>query len=81
MPDSRELLETFDAVDKIEVSIDEATNFATNLVSTGETVIMGAHTPQLSEELRRHGLTVLTPEITELSKGGGFIRCMTLTLD
>lgn len=82
MPDSRELLESLDAVDKITVSIDEAKNgFATNLVSTGETVVMSAHAPQLSEDLRRHGLTVLTPEITELSKGGGFIRCMTLTLD
>jgi len=82
MPASRELLESFDAVEKITVSIDEAKNsFATNLVSTGETVVMSAHAPQLSEELRRHGLTVLTPEITEIAKGGGFIRCMTLTLD
>ena len=81
-PASRELLESLDTVEKITVSIDEAKNdFATNLVSTGETVVMSAHAPQLSEELRRHGLTVLTPEITELSKGGGFIRCMTLTLD
>ncbi|HZJ34789.1 MAG TPA: arginine deiminase-related protein [Candidatus Angelobacter sp.] len=82
MPDSRELLAKFDAVDKITVSIDEAKNdFATNLISTGETVVMSAHAPQLSEELRRHGLTVLTPEIAEIAKGGGFIRCMTLTLD
>ena len=81
-PASRELLAKFDAVDKIEVSINEAqTGFATNLVSTGETVIMSAHAPKLSEELRRHSLTVLTPKITEIAKGGGFIRCMTLTLD
>lgn len=82
MPESRKLLATFDAVDKIGVSIGEAqTAFATNLVSTGKTVIMSAHAPQLAEDLRHHGLTVLTPEITELAKGGGFIRCMTLTLD
>lgn len=80
--ESRELLVSFDAVDKIEVSLDEAKNgFATNLVSTGETVIMSSHAPQLAADLRQHGLTVLTPDITELAKGGGFIRCMTLTID
>ena len=81
MPASREFLATFDAVDKIEVSIDEARNgFATNLISTGETVIMSAHAPKLAYEFRRRGLTVITPDITELAKGGGYIRCMTLTL-
>jgi N-dimethylarginine dimethylaminohydrolase len=81
-PESQELLANFDAVDKIEVLLNEAINaFATNLVSTGETVIMSAHAPQLASNLRNHGLTVLQPEITELAKGGGFIRCMTLTID
>jgi N-dimethylarginine dimethylaminohydrolase len=81
-PESRKLLAEFDTVDKIEVSITEAKNaFATNLVSTGETVIMSAHAPQLAADLRSHGLNVLQPEITELAKGGGFIRCMTLTID
>ena len=82
VPESRELLAKIDAVDKIEVSTAEAQNaFATNLVSTGETVIMSSHAPQLVTNLRSHGLTVLTPEITELAKGGGFIRCMTLTIN
>lgn len=81
-PDSLEKLIAFDAVDKIEVSIDEAMNgFATNLVSTGETVIMGANAPELTNKLRNHGLTVITPEVTELAKGGGYIRCVTLTID
>jgi N-dimethylarginine dimethylaminohydrolase len=79
---SRQLLEEFDVVDKIEVSIDEAKQaFATNLVSTGETVVMSAHAPKFAEALRQRGLIVLTPEITELAKGGGYIRCVTLTLD
>lgn len=81
-PESQELLANFDAVDKIEVSLTEAVNaFATNLVSTGETVIMSSHAPQLAADLAWHGLNVLQPEITELAKGGGFIRCMTLTID
>jgi N-dimethylarginine dimethylaminohydrolase len=82
VPESRELLASFDGVDKIEVSIDEAQHaFACNLVSTGEKVIMSAHAPELTKALRARGLEVITPEISELAKGGGYIRCTTLTLD
>jgi N-dimethylarginine dimethylaminohydrolase len=82
MPSSRELLAKFDAVDKIEVSLDEAKRaFACNLVSTGETVIMSAHAPDLKKALENHGLTIITPEISELAKGGGYIRCTSLSLD
>ena len=82
VPESQLILASFDGVDKIEVSIDEATHaFAQNLVSTGETVVMSAHAPKLKAELEARGLTVLTPEVSELAKGGGYIRCTTLTLD
>jgi len=82
MPASRALLAAFDGVDKIEVSLAEAQNaFATNMVSTGETVIMSLHAPELASALRAHGLTILSPDITELAKGGGYIRCTTLTLN
>ena len=81
-PESCELLANLDVVDKITVSIDEAkTAFATNLVSTGKTVLMSAHAPQLTDELRERGIEVLSTEITELAKGGGYIRCVTLTID
>jgi len=80
--ESQNLLAAFDGVDKIEVSIAEAQNgFATNLVSTGETVIMTARAPILATELKRRGIKVLSPDITELAKGGGYIRCTTLTID
>lgn len=80
--ESRKLLANFDVVDKIEVSISEAKQaFATNLISTGETVVMSAHAPELAKNLTNHGLRILSPEITELSKGGGYIRCVTLTID
>lgn len=81
---SRELLSAITDLDKIEVSLDEAkTAFATNLVSTGEVVIMGGRAPKLANDLTRRGLTVWSPrpDITELAKGGGFIRCITLTVD
>jgi N-dimethylarginine dimethylaminohydrolase len=81
-PESRELLANFNDVDKIEVSITEAKQaFATNLVSTGETVIMSALAPELAKNLENCGLKILSPEITELAKGGGYIRCVTLTID
>ena len=69
-------------MDKIEVSFEEATKgFACNLVSTGETVIMSAHAPALQAAIEAHGLKTLTSDISELAKGGGYIRCTTLTLD
>jgi len=69
-------------LDKIEVSLKEAKDhFACNLVSTGETVIMSARAPKLQAEIERHGLKTITPMITELAKGGGYIRCTSLTLD
>ncbi|HEU4985021.1 MAG TPA: arginine deiminase-related protein [Nitrososphaera sp.] len=75
-------LAAFDAVEKIEVSLAEAKEaFACNLVSTGETIIMSARAPHLQSRLENHGFQVITPEISELAKGGGYIRCTTLTLD
>jgi N-dimethylarginine dimethylaminohydrolase len=69
-------------IEKIEVSLEEAEQgFACNLVSTGETVIMSAHAPNLQRELESRGFKVLTTEIKELAKGGGYIRCVSLTLD
>lgn len=80
-PDSRQLLEEFDGVDKIIVSEDEARQaFACNLVSTDESTVMSAHAPLLKAELESLGLSVYTPEVSELAKGGGYIRCTTLSI-
>ena len=81
-PESQQILADFEGVEKIIVTIDEAMSaFACNLVSTGETVIMSAHAPLLKADLEAYGLTVLTPEVAELAKGGGYIRCTTLSID
>lgn len=69
-------------IEKIEVSVHEAKKaFACNLVSTGETVIMSGTAPLLKAAIEAKGLKTITPEISELVKGGGYIRCTTLTLD
>lgn len=75
-------LEAKGSIETIKVSITEAEQaFACNLVSTGEAVVMGDGAPQLKAALERYGLKVVTPHIRELSKGGGYIRCTTLTMD
>lgn len=80
-PESCAILRALPDIDTIEVSLEEAEQaFACNLVSTGETVIMGDGAPELTSALEAHGLTVVTPHIEELAKGGGYIRCTTLTL-
>ncbi|MBC7707658.1 amidinotransferase [Polaromonas sp.] len=80
MPESQEKLRSL-PIEKIEISLEEATQaFACNLVSTGETVIMSAHAPQFQAAVESYGLKTITPEISELAKGGGYIRCTTLTL-
>lgn len=82
IPESRTLLEELDEVDKIVVSEDEARHaFACNLVSTGETVVLSAHAPEFARQLETHGLRTISPRIEELAKGGGYIRCTTLTLE
>ena len=70
------------SIEKIEVDYHEAIEgFACNLVSTGEAVIMSDKAPKLQAAIEEKGLTTITPEITELAKGGGYIRCTTLALD
>lgn len=69
-------------LEKIEVSLEEAKGgFACNLVSTGEIVIMSDLAPVLKTELEKKGFKTITPSILELKKGGGYIRCCSLTLD
>ena len=81
LPESAAKIEAL-PVKKIHVSVKEAKEgFACNLVSTGETVIMSARAPQLQKAIEAEGLKTITPEVSELGKGGGYIRCTTLTLD
>jgi N-dimethylarginine dimethylaminohydrolase len=82
VPESQAIMRTFDDVDKIEVSLDEAKNaFACNLVSTGETVIMNDGAPEFAAAIEAQGLKIIRLHNPELGKGGGSIRCSTLTLD
>jgi len=81
-PESQALLTEFKEAEKVHISIEEATiGFAANLVSTGETVVMSDKAPKLATALKQRGLTILTPHIKELAKGGGYIRCTSLSFN
>ena len=79
--DSRKLLKNLEGIDKITVSKRETLGaFALNLVSTGETVIMNSGASEFQKNLEAHGLKTIALDLPELKKGGGSIRCTTLTL-
>ena len=79
--ESQQKIDRLTDIDKIVVDYDECTKgFANNLVSTGKHVIMSNHAPKLQAELEKRGLICLTPDVTELKKGGGYIRCVSLWL-
>lgn len=81
MPESQDRIAALD-VNQIIVDRTEAEEaFACNFVSTGRHVIMGTGAPKLQAAIEKHGLQATTLDIRELIKGGGFIRCITLTLD
>ncbi len=79
---SRRLLRGYQVAEKIEVSRQEALNaYALNLVSTGENVVMNSGAPVFQAALEARGLKTIALNLPELKKGGGSIRCSTLTLD
>ncbi len=79
---SRRIMRGIKTLDKIEVSYTETMQaFALNLVSTGEAVVMNEGAPKFKADMESHGLKVMALSLPELKKGGGSIRCSTLTLD
>jgi len=68
-------------LDLMEVELKEASSFALNLISDGETITMTAGAPRFAARLRAHGFSVIELETTEIHKGGGGVRCTALTLD
>ena len=80
--ESQELLRNFDGVDKIEVEESEAVSaLCCNLVSTGEIVIMNDGAPKFSTAIEAHGLKTIHLKNPQLAKGGGSMRCTTLSFN
>jgi N-dimethylarginine dimethylaminohydrolase len=80
--ESRNLIESLPDIHKIAVSYNEAIqNFALNLISDGQNVILNQNALKLKGALFEIGKTTFGIDATELSKGGGFIRCISLTFN
>lgn len=81
-PESQAKINKITDIDKIEVSYEEAVKgFACNLVSNGKSVVMSHYAPKLKKEIEARGFKTITIPATELFKGGGYIRCTTLTIE
>ena len=64
----------------ITVGDDEAATFCCNAVAVGNTVIMNSGAPELTKELERRGMKVVTTDLSEFIKSGGSAKCLTLRL-
>jgi N-dimethylarginine dimethylaminohydrolase len=66
--------------DAIIVDEDEAAVLGLNLVSNGADVVMPVGAPRYQQAVAERGFTTHTLDLSELRKGGGGIKCCTLTL-
>jgi len=68
--------------DPLVIDEEEAFTFCANSVVVGDVVVMPAGVPpRVARRLEAWGFSVETVDVSELHKGGGSIRCMTLPLD
>lgn len=67
--------------DLIEVSPDEASEFACNAVVVGNTVVTNVGCPRLHNDLRTRGFEPIETPLGEFLKAGGSAKCLTLRLD
>ena len=78
---SKKIINSLTNFRKIKVTNKECIkNYALNLISTGETVIINKGTVKFKNDLINNGFKVIELELNELKKGGGSIRCCCLTL-
>jgi N-dimethylarginine dimethylaminohydrolase len=78
---SRRILNSLTNFQKIKVSHKEAIkDYALNLVSTGKKVVINSGTIHFKSELEKQKLEVIELNLPELKKGGGSIRCCSLSL-
>jgi N-dimethylarginine dimethylaminohydrolase len=79
--EGRQAIARLKDVEVIPVDLHEARdNLATNLVSTGQAVVMVDNAPGLAAELRRRNLELILRPNHELKKSGGGFRCSALSL-
>lgn len=68
--------------DPLVIDEAEAFTFCANSVVVGDVVVMPAGVPaRVARRLEAWGFSVATADVSELHKGGGSVRCMSLPLD
>ena len=65
----------------IEVSKEDALQFACNSVVVGRKIVMSAGAVELPRKLQNLGYEVIQLDISEFKKSGGGVRCLTLDLE
>lgn len=65
----------------IELSVEDALNFAANAVEIGDSIVMHEASRELSERLHGIGYRVFSTDLSEFLKAGGSAKCLTLKLD
>lgn len=64
----------------IEVSLEDALNFACNMVEHDKNLVLNKCSPKLNFDLEKIGYNVIETELTEFIKAGGSAKCLTLKL-
>jgi N-dimethylarginine dimethylaminohydrolase len=64
----------------IEVSEEDANNFACNAINVNENIILNRASDTLKETLEKLGYNVIETPLTEFIKAGGSAKCLTLKL-
>ncbi len=74
-------IEAFYPLEKrIAVSEEDATRFACNAVTIGETIVSNRISGRLAERLAAEGFTVMQVDLSEFLKAGGAAKCLVMKL-
>jgi len=77
----RTLRRTIEPDALIEVSVDDALDFACNAVEIGDTLVVHAASRRLRERLHDAGYRVFSTDLSDFIKAGGSAKCLTLRLE
>jgi N-dimethylarginine dimethylaminohydrolase len=81
-PNAQTLLRrTIDPEFLIELSLEDALDFACNAVELGDAIILHDATPRLRQRLNAAGYRVFSTDLSDFHRAGGSAKCLTLKLD
>jgi N-dimethylarginine dimethylaminohydrolase len=79
--DSYKLLErVYGSYNIIEVSLEDAMNFACNAVNINNTIIVSSMSNNLKQKLIERDFDIIETPMSEFMKSGGSCKCLTLEI-